>query len=310
MGARDRAAPHHARISDTLRRQITDGALRPGELLPSEARLCETFGVSRSVVRQALATLERDALVVKSQGRGTVVAAGVAELHRNVRWVAGLSAQMRALGTRVQTRVLDHTIRAVPASLREVLGVRALYLERLRSVDRRPVALIRTWVPLAFAPHLPRAALQNRSLHEMLESRAGVCITGGQRQIRAVAAQEPIAGLLHAPAGLPLLLLEGDTVDADGRAVEIFATWHRSDRIAFDVKVDEAPGPPVRSAPAPAGSATLALQRLSRAEADARALADDLAALRAALQDASPVLAAGRSPSRRRTARDHDPSKS
>jgi len=32
--------------------------------------------------------------------------------------------------------------------------------------------------------------------------------------------------------------------------------------------------------------------------------------LRAALQDASPVLAAGRSTSRRRTARDHDPSKS
>lgn len=309
MGARDRASPHHLRISDTLRRQIMDGALRPGDLLPSEARLCETFGVSRSVVRQALATLERDALVVKSQGRGTVVAGGIPELHRNVRWVAGLSAQMRALGTRVQTRVLDHTIRAVPASLREVLGARALYLERLRSVDGRPLALIRTWIPLTFAPHLPREALQDRSLHEMLEARAGVRITGGQRQIRAVAAQQPVAGLLDAPDGLPLLLLEGDTVDAEGRVVEIFATWHRSDRIAFDVKVDEAIAPATRSAPAPAGSATLALQRLSRAEADARALVGGLAALRAALQDPSLAPAVGRSQSHRRTARGRDPSK-
>jgi DNA-binding FadR family transcriptional regulator len=54
--------------------QIVDGSLPTGERLPSESRLCEIFGVSRPVVREAIFRLQADGLVVTRHGAGTYVA--------------------------------------------------------------------------------------------------------------------------------------------------------------------------------------------------------------------------------------------
>ena len=45
-----------------------------GEALPPEADLCATYGVSRTVVRQALAILEQDRQIIRVRGSGTFVA--------------------------------------------------------------------------------------------------------------------------------------------------------------------------------------------------------------------------------------------
>jgi GntR family transcriptional regulator len=63
----------HRVIAVTLRSQIEEGVLRPGERLPSEEALRQQYSVSRSTVRQALDTLEREGLVSRHVGRGTFV---------------------------------------------------------------------------------------------------------------------------------------------------------------------------------------------------------------------------------------------
>jgi DNA-binding transcriptional MocR family regulator len=50
------------------------GGWGTGEALPSEPELGRRFGVSRVVVRQALAILEDDRQIVRVKGRGTFVA--------------------------------------------------------------------------------------------------------------------------------------------------------------------------------------------------------------------------------------------
>src|SRR5690606_31890153 len=57
-----------------LRRQITQGELRPGQLLPTELALCRQLGLSRTPVRRALGRLAAAGLVVRTPGRGTHVA--------------------------------------------------------------------------------------------------------------------------------------------------------------------------------------------------------------------------------------------
>src|SRR3989337_1135285 len=63
--------------SEEVRRQIEDairaGDFPPGERLPSERELVETFGVSRVSVREAIRSLETLGLVRVYQGRGAFV---------------------------------------------------------------------------------------------------------------------------------------------------------------------------------------------------------------------------------------------
>lgn len=60
-------------IADALRRRIADGELSPGAPVPSESALGREFGVSRTTVRRALASLEEERLIRALPGTGRVV---------------------------------------------------------------------------------------------------------------------------------------------------------------------------------------------------------------------------------------------
>lgn len=65
--------PLYLQVRDVLLRRIVDGLHKPGELLPSESRLAADFGTSISTIRQALSLLVADGVLVKKQGKGTIV---------------------------------------------------------------------------------------------------------------------------------------------------------------------------------------------------------------------------------------------
>jgi len=65
--------PKYLRVSEALRDDIAAGRFPVGEYLPSERALCERFGVTRIVVRGAIAKLEEQGIVEREAGRGTRV---------------------------------------------------------------------------------------------------------------------------------------------------------------------------------------------------------------------------------------------
>ena len=72
------APPRRARglahgLVDDLSGRIRDGALRPGDKLPTESEIMRAFGVSRTVVREALSKLQAAELVETHHGVGTFV---------------------------------------------------------------------------------------------------------------------------------------------------------------------------------------------------------------------------------------------
>jgi GntR family transcriptional repressor for pyruvate dehydrogenase complex len=62
-------------VVDALRARIESGEFAPGARLPTEQILGERFGVSRAVVREAIAHLKSDGYVETRQGAGAFVAA-------------------------------------------------------------------------------------------------------------------------------------------------------------------------------------------------------------------------------------------
>lgn len=61
------------RLVAALRTQIVAGEFPPGDKLPTESRLTDLYGVSRTVVREAIATLAADGMVESRQGAGVFV---------------------------------------------------------------------------------------------------------------------------------------------------------------------------------------------------------------------------------------------
>jgi DNA-binding FadR family transcriptional regulator len=61
-------------VATELVERIVAGTYPPGGLLPTEPVLCETFSVSRTVIRESVKMLQEKGLVRVRQGSGTVIA--------------------------------------------------------------------------------------------------------------------------------------------------------------------------------------------------------------------------------------------
>lgn len=107
-------------VAEKLRRLIVRGTLKPGDMLPSEAKLIEMFDVSRPTIREAIRILEFENLIIVSRGaRG-----GATVQPPSHQFVA------RAMGVALQTNqtTLDDLFRA--RSEIEPLAARMAALDR------------------------------------------------------------------------------------------------------------------------------------------------------------------------------------
>jgi DNA-binding FadR family transcriptional regulator len=60
-------------VASSISREIAQGRLKPGDQLPTEQQLAQTFGVSRNVVREAIARLRSEGRIWSQQGRGAFI---------------------------------------------------------------------------------------------------------------------------------------------------------------------------------------------------------------------------------------------
>lgn len=228
--------PLYAQIAADLREQIRAGVRTPGSPLPPEQALQEIYGVSRSVVRQALDQLAQERLISRERGRGTIVLPSD-HYHRQARRAGGLSQQIAALGGELSTRIVSLDLLPPAMEVIETLGEQSAWrLERVRFVDGEPLIHMVTWIPHALAPGLDEQSLDGGSLHDWMRAQ-GRDPRGGPRQLRATAASVETARFLGVEPGSPVTLLEGVTRDGSGRPIEVFSAWHHP-RTVFDLDAE------------------------------------------------------------------------
>ncbi|MCW5221350.1 GntR family transcriptional regulator [Verminephrobacter aporrectodeae subsp. tuberculatae] len=227
---RNAGAPLWTQLRDALRARILQGELAVGNKLPTEAEFGAQFGISRIVVREALADLVRNGLIYKIRGQGAFVSARERD-EDFVSTVLGFSDEMQRKGRTVRTQVLLQELRAPNGDESRALGLRegeqVVALKRLRSVDDALQLLVETAVPADLAPGLHRMRLENRSLYDVLRRQYGLRIVRAERWIDAVLPDSRSSALLDLPAQEPLLRIESIAYGANGRALEHYRALHR-----------------------------------------------------------------------------------
>jgi GntR family transcriptional repressor for pyruvate dehydrogenase complex len=115
-----------------LSADIRDGRLAPGTRLPTEQMLTAELGVSRTVVREAVAALRADGLVVTRRGSGAYVADPSAGPFRIVPpRAASLSDILNVMELRLAVEVQAAGLAAERASRRQLASIRAAW----RAID-------------------------------------------------------------------------------------------------------------------------------------------------------------------------------
>ncbi len=139
--------PVYQIIQSYLIKQITSGALLPGQKMPSENDLASTFQVSRLTVQRAVRELVSRGLVTRQRGSGTYVS--LQPWHFSLLEVRDMSSEIRMRGGTPIRRVLSQAACPAPPDVAEKLHVDAgeeVYHASILSSDKAtPIAVVDRW---------------------------------------------------------------------------------------------------------------------------------------------------------------------
>lgn len=104
-------APHpplRDQLADHIRQAIATGDLAPGDRVPSENEIAKQVEIDRATVGRALGILVNEGLIIRSQGKPTVVAPAVPVRHMSTNRYAEQLTELRAGRRDTTAFVTDH----------------------------------------------------------------------------------------------------------------------------------------------------------------------------------------------------------
>lgn len=155
-------------VASLLSERIRSGEYAPGARIPTESRLCDEFGVSRTVVREAIASLRADGLLRSRQGIGVFVSerprAGSFQISEEE--VRSLSESIELLELRLSVEVESAGLAAERRTAEELAVIEDL-MNRIDAMRDQPDSIP---VHYDFDMHIAIArATHNEHFHRFLE---------------------------------------------------------------------------------------------------------------------------------------------
>ncbi|MEY8436838.1 GntR family transcriptional regulator [Atopobiaceae bacterium 24-176] len=213
----------YSEIAQDIRASIEDGALLPGDRLPTVVELCDLYGVSKVTVRKAVELLAEQGLVSSRRGSGTFVKATMESRGMSEGRHAGdtlyIGKTDRSVGFtndhshegEVTSVVYLFAVEVPPADVADRLDLEpddfAYHDIRVRCLDGTPIVIEDTFMPLELVPGLKRHHVEG-SIYNYLRDDLGLHLASFHRVIRAVAATDEEAERLSISCGDPLLEVE------------------------------------------------------------------------------------------------------
>ncbi|MGH8917630.1 MAG: GntR family transcriptional regulator [Actinomycetes bacterium] len=247
-------APKYHRAADSLRQEIQDGELAPGQRLPAETTLVERFKMSLPTIRQALGLLRAEGLIESRHGIGTFVK----EQRRLQRRSRG-----RYASARWHQQLLSHQLRheivsagrgPAPAHIAETMGIDpgtdiVIRRRHLFTKDtNQPAEIGASYLPLEVAggTFLEEPHVVPKALFLCVEDLTGRRYTRARDQWIARMPTADETNTLELPTGAPVMHVIHIARDEDGVVLEVSESIWPADRIILidDYPIEQQPEQP------------------------------------------------------------------
>lgn len=238
---REDSRPLYLRVAGAIRDDIISGKFGPEAKLPSEAELTQVFGVSRATVREALSALERDGLISKAHGKGTFAKKPQFTLTSGSSRNKGFTETIREMGLTPGTSYLTFDWEPADSNLalvlRVTLGSPVAVVKRVRTADGEPMIYTIDKIPAHILGEDVSGGTFPESLFEYLRDKRGVVFGYSDLSVQSIVPSAYVAGLLHLPPNMPLLLIEETYYTPRDEPILTCQNYYRSDRYKFRIRV-------------------------------------------------------------------------
>jgi len=239
-GARTPRQSFWSHIANEIAQAIGQGVYSPGERLPSEHTLAETFGVNRHTIRRSIAALCQRGLVRSEQGSGTYVedfavdlAIGKRTRHRQNLAQAGLRGGLQVLMAE-RVRANADQARALQVPARSAL----LHLQILGEGGGQPLHVSDRYFPLPRFEGLEDVVRETGSITAGFAAQGVADYVRHESRISARLPNAETAALMRQTVTRPVLLVTTVNTDPDDRPIELAETWFAGDRVTLTVNHD------------------------------------------------------------------------
>lgn len=243
----------YTKVATLLRHKVSSGEWPVGHQLPIIDVLASEFGIAKVTVRQALALLSAEGLVVSQRGRGTFVCGTPKEIGK------GLSAAINNPlldDPNVEIRVIGKRIvAALPPDLGGSLKTAESYvrLNKIHAYKGQVFAYMEVYIAKDVFSLFPKGAEKKRKISRLLTDVYGKRVNFIRQSLSVEPADSEIAGKLNYAIAAPVAKLRRWSLDHTDRVIFAGFFWYRGDRfvLEFDLPFDFYSQNPSTMFPAP-----------------------------------------------------------
>ena len=215
--------PLYIQIKKRITDSLVGGLWHPGQSIPSEIELAQSYNVSQGTVRKAIDELAAEKILIRRQGKGTFVASHNEE-HNQLRFLRLTSS----LGDKekLDNKLITFEKEKASNGLAKTLGINSastvVSIKRVLTFNEKPLILDLIKVPAAsFRGLTPGKIIEKKgSMYRMYEADFGIQMLHAKEKIRAVTASTEAAELLGVSIGSPILSVERTSFTYDNKAIE------------------------------------------------------------------------------------------
>jgi len=231
--------PLYYQLEEQIKKSIESEELRPGDALPSERELSETYQISRMTVRQAITNLVNRGYLYREKGKGTFVTSQ--KFEQNLQGLTSFTEDMKARNLIPGSKLLHFEIYPADEDIKAMLSLEddeLIYkIKRLRLANDEPIAVETSYLPVKLVPGLTPDILAS-SIYTYIENDLELTIGHASQTVEAAIVNEEDQQHLNINKGVPVLLIQRETYLENGTPLELVRSSYRADRYKFKIDIE------------------------------------------------------------------------
>ncbi|MBT6184721.1 MAG: GntR family transcriptional regulator [Betaproteobacteria bacterium] len=215
--------PLYLQVKKRITESLAEGLWNPGQSIPSEVELAQSFSVSQGTVRKAIDELAAENILIRRQGKGTFVASHDEE-GSQLRFLRLTSTQNNKenLDNHLVSFTKEKATNKIAKSLGVNIGTTVVSIKRVLTFNQKPLILDFIKVPASSFRKLTSEMIVEKkgAMYRMYETEFGIQMLRAQEKIRAVAADADTSELLGVKKNTPVLSVERISLTYSDKPIE------------------------------------------------------------------------------------------